>query len=108
MPLTLIAAPAAAGKGAWLIEQVRRAAAAGQTPLVVVATPRQAQQLRQRLAAAGGALGVHLLPFDELFAAILNFAGSAREAWDKIVAALCGTLHQHGELHAARQAPAAP
>ena len=78
MPLTLIAAPAAAGKGAWLIEQVRRAAAAGQTPLVVVATPRQAQQLRQRLAAAGGALGVHLLPFDELFAAILNFAGSAR------------------------------
>jgi hypothetical protein len=65
-------------KSAWLIEQVRRAAAAGQTPLVVVATPRQAQQLRQRLAAAGGALGVHLLPFDELFAAILNFAGSAR------------------------------
>ena len=39
---------------------------------------------------------------------VFDFAGSAREAWDKIVAALCGTLHQHGELHAARQAPAAP
>ena len=78
MPPTLVAAPAAAGKSAWLIEQVRRAAAAGQTPLVVVATPRQAQQLRRRLAVAGGALGVHLLTFDELFAAILNFAGSAR------------------------------
>ena len=37
----------------------------------------------------------------------LDGTGEA-EAWDKIVAALCGTLHQHGELHAARQAPAAP
>jgi hypothetical protein len=66
MPIQLWCAPASAGKSAWLIDRVRAAAAAGQTPLVVVATARQAQQLRQRLAEAGGALGVHFLTFDEL------------------------------------------
>jgi len=84
MSIQLWSAPAAAGKSAWAIDQARSAAAAGQTPLVVTATPRQAQHLRRRLAQAGGALGVHFLTFDELYAAILNLAGAA-----------------HTELHAA-------
>lgn len=69
-------APAAAGKSAWVVDTVR-AAAAGlhRTPLVVVATPQQAQGLRRRLGAAGGALGVNLLTFDELFRALLHHAG---------------------------------
>jgi len=73
---TLYTAPAAAGKSAWVVDTVR-AAAAGlrRTPLVVVATPQQARALRARLAAAGGALGVHTITFDELFSAILHHAG---------------------------------
>lgn len=78
MPLELISAPAGSGKSAWLLTQVRRAAAVGASPLVVVATPRQAQQLRRRLAAAGGALGVHFFTFDELYAALLNLVGAER------------------------------
>lgn len=77
MPLEVSAAPVAAGKSAWLIAQLRRAATAGQTPLAGVATTRQAQQLRQRLATAGGALGAHFFTFDELYTAILNFTGDA-------------------------------
>jgi RecB family exonuclease len=84
MSIQFWSAPTAATKSAWAIDQVRSAAAAGQTPLVVTATPRQAQHLRRRLAQAGGALGVHFLTFDELYAAILNLAGAA-----------------HTELHAA-------
>jgi RecB family exonuclease/superfamily I DNA/RNA helicase len=84
MSIQLWSAPAAATKSAWAIDRVRAAAAAGQTPLVVTATPRQAQHLRRRLAQAGGALGVHFLTFDELYAAILNLTSAA-----------------HTELHAA-------
>jgi RecB family exonuclease/superfamily I DNA/RNA helicase len=84
MSIQFWSAPAAAGKSAWAIDRVRAAAAAGQTPLVVTATPRQAQHLRRRLAQAGGALGVHFLTFDELYTAILNLTGAA-----------------HTELHAA-------
>ncbi|HHW88907.1 MAG TPA: hypothetical protein GX400_22180 [Chloroflexi bacterium] len=75
MALQIVTAPPAGGKSAWCIDQARNAAQSGRTPLVVVATPRQAQQLRQRLAAAGGALGVQLFTFDELFTAILNLTG---------------------------------
>ena len=73
---TLYTAPTAAGKSAWVVETVR-AATVGlrRTPLVVVATPLQAQSLHRRLAAAGGALGVHTLTFDKLFSAILHHAG---------------------------------
>ena len=34
---------------------------------------------------------------------VFDFAGSAREAWDKIVAARRGTLHQHGDLQASQR-----
>ena len=74
---SLYTAPAAAGKSAWVVERVRAAAAElRHTPLVIVATPLQAQSLRGRLAAAGGALGVATITFDEFFAAILQHAGS--------------------------------
>ena len=77
MPTHLYTAPAAAGKSAWVVERVRAAAAElRHTPLVIVATPLQAQSLRGRLAAAGGALGVATITFDEFFAAILQHAGS--------------------------------
>lgn len=39
---------------------------------------------------------------------VVDFAGSAREAWDKIVAAHCGTLHQRGDLQASQRPPRAP
>lgn len=77
MSLELYVAPAAAGKSAWVIAAAQRAAVALQTPLIVVATPRQAQHLRHRLAAAGGALGVHIYTFDELFGSLLSLAGLA-------------------------------
>ncbi|MBE2237341.1 MAG: PD-(D/E)XK nuclease family protein [Caldilineaceae bacterium] len=74
----LYTAPVAGGKSAWVVERVRAAAAdLRAAPLVVVAAPRQAQALRNRLAAAGGALGVGIVTFDEFFAAILQHAGSA-------------------------------
>ncbi len=84
MRIQIWSAPTAGGKSAWVIDQARSAAAVGQTPLIVVATPRQAQQLQRRLAAAGGALGVHFLTFDNLYGAVLDAAGVA-----------------HTELHAA-------
>lgn len=76
MSIQLWRAPAAAGKSAWVIDRVRTARSAGQTPLVVTATPRQAQQLRRRLANAGGALGIHFFTFDNLYGAVLDAAGT--------------------------------
>ncbi|MFN8468705.1 MAG: hypothetical protein U0X20_24315, partial [Caldilineaceae bacterium] len=76
MPAHIYAAPTAAGKTAWVIEQVRNAAKSLQrTPFIVVATPLQAAYLRSRLAAAGGALGVRIVTFDGLYATLLQHAG---------------------------------
>ena len=78
MPAQIYAAPTAAGKTAWVIEQVRDAAKSlRRTPYVVVATPLQAAALRRRLAAAGGALGVRIVTFDGLYAALLQHAHAA-------------------------------
>ena len=78
MPAQIYAAPTAAGKTAWVIEQVRDAAKGlRRTPYVVVATPLQAVALRSRLAAAGGALGVRIVTFDGLYAALLQYAHTA-------------------------------
>ncbi len=78
MPAQIYAAPTAAGKTAWVIEQVRDAAKSlRRTPYVVVATPLQAASLRRRLAAAGGALGVRIVTFDGLYAALLQHAHAA-------------------------------
>ncbi len=73
MPVHIYLAPAAGGKTAWVLASVRRAAAnLRRIPLVVVATPLQAQSLRARLAAAGGAMGVQIVTFDGLYAAVLQ------------------------------------
>ena len=78
MSAQIYAAPTAAGKTAWIIEQVRGAAKGlRRTPYVVVATPLQAAALRRRLAAAGGALGVRIVTFDGLYAALLQHANAA-------------------------------
>ena len=76
MSTHLYLAPAAAGKTRWVIDAVRSAAAGlHETPVVVVATPLQAASLRRRLAEAGGALGVHILTFDELYVLLLQPCG---------------------------------
>ncbi|MFN8464989.1 MAG: PD-(D/E)XK nuclease family protein [Caldilineaceae bacterium] len=78
MPAQIYAAPTAAGKTAWVIEQVRDAAKSlRRTPYVVVATPLQAAAMRRRLAAAGGVLGVRIVTFDGLHAALLQHAHAA-------------------------------
>lgn len=68
MSIHLYIAPAAAGKTDYLIEQVRQAAR-GLSAIVRVCIPSslQAQSWRHRLAAAGGALGVRVQLFHELY-----------------------------------------
>lgn len=70
-------APAASGKTAYAINLAQQAAASGQEVRVCLPTGLQAQAWRRRLAASGGALGVHVLTFDRLVAACLNVAGEA-------------------------------
>lgn len=78
MPAQIYAAPTAAGKTAWVIEQIRDAVQGlRRTPYVVVATPLQAVSLRRRLTSAGGALGVRIVTFDDLYAALLQHAHTA-------------------------------
>lgn len=75
VPAFLYTSPIAAGKTAWAIRAVRRAASGLQRqPLVVVATPLQARAFNVRLAAAGGALGVRVLTFDELYITLIEQA----------------------------------
>lgn len=76
MPTILSLAPAAAGKTTYALNLARQAAQglAG-VPRVVVATRLQAAAARQRLAAAGGALGVRILTFDDLYTECLAAAG---------------------------------
>jgi ATP-dependent helicase/nuclease subunit B len=76
MSTHLYLAPAASGKTRWVIDALRQSAARLQgTPVAVVATPLQAGSLRARLAGAGGALGVHILTFDELYVLLLGHCG---------------------------------
>jgi ATP-dependent helicase/DNAse subunit B len=76
MPTILNLAPAAAGKTTYALNLARQAAQglAG-VPRVVVATRLQAAAAHQRLAAAGGALGVRILTFDDLYTECLAAAG---------------------------------
>jgi len=78
MSARLLLAPAAAGKTAWVIDSVRTAALGLRcTPILVAPTPLQAQSLRMRLAQAGGALGVHILTFDQLHGLLLQQSAAA-------------------------------
>ena len=78
MKIQLLLAPAAAGKTAYVLERAREAARGMQaTPRVVVPSHLQVRAWRRRLAEAGGAMGVRVLTFDQLYAACLNAAGEA-------------------------------
>ncbi len=74
----LYVAPAASGKTATVIQQVRDATQSlRKTAIICVANPLQAQAVERRLALSGGALGVHVVTFDALYRLILLSAGEA-------------------------------
>ncbi len=68
MPINLYLAPAAGGKTTFVIEQARRAAQNLAKPVqIVVPSGLQAKAVKQRLAQAGGAFGVRVQLFHELY-----------------------------------------
>jgi len=76
MPVSVYLAPAAAGKTAYVLDLVREAARDLESiPRVVVPTGLQVRAWRRRLAQGGGAIGVRVLTFDELYAECLTAAG---------------------------------
>ncbi len=76
MPPTLYLAPAASGKTAYLVTRARTLAQGLHvTPRVVVPTQLQARAWKQRLAEAGGVLGVRVGTFDALYRDVLDAAG---------------------------------
>lgn len=78
MPVTLYLAPAAGGKTAFLVNRARALAQGlNATPRVIVPTQLQARAWKQRLAEAGGVLGVHIGTFDTLYRDILDAADVA-------------------------------
>ena len=71
----LFVAPSGAGKTAYAVRRAGRHAAAPLTPAhVLVASALQAGAFRRRLADSGGALGVHVLTFEELYRTCLRGA----------------------------------
>lgn len=78
MPTEILLAPATGGKTTHTINLARETAVSLQAEVrVCVPTGLQARAWRQRLATAGGAVGVHVLTFDRLVATCLNEAGEA-------------------------------
>ena len=76
MSISLLVAPAAFGKTAFVVDLVREASRdLLVSPRVIVATGLQRRAFHRRLAEAGGAIGVRVQTFDQLFADILNVAG---------------------------------
>jgi ATP-dependent helicase/nuclease subunit B len=72
----LYLAPAAAGKTAYVLDLARTSARGlAAEPRVVVATHLQVRAARRRLAEMGGAMGVRVLTFDQLYAELLAAAG---------------------------------
>ncbi len=80
MPTTIYTAPAASGKTQFAIN-LARSTEATQRVRVVVASSGQARMWQRRLAQAGGALGVEVMIFDRMVAAILAEAG---ESWTQL------------------------
>ena len=73
MPGQLLIAPAGAGKTAYAVSEARRwAEGLRAAPHVLVAIALQAQAFRRRLAQAGGAIGVRVLTFEELYRLCLS------------------------------------
>lgn len=78
MSIQILVAPAASGKTAHVLDLACRAAHGLQArPRVVVPSSLQAHAWRQRLAQAGGAIGVRILTFDSLYAECLAAASEA-------------------------------
>lgn len=76
MPTHIYLALAAAGKTAHVLARARDASRnLAAIPRVVVPTHLQVRAARRRLAEMGGAIGVHVLTFDQLYAEVLNIAG---------------------------------
>ncbi len=74
--VSLYVAPAACGKTAYLIDLARELARdPAAAPRVIVPTRLQARAWRERLAQAGGALGVRIGTFDDVYREILRQAG---------------------------------
>ena len=75
MSVHLFLAPAAAGKTAYVLNLVRDAARGlHSTPRVLVPTHLQVRAWRRRLAEDGGAIGVRVVTFDQLYAECLSAA----------------------------------
>ena len=75
MSTELYLAPAAAGKTAYIIEQARQAASTLTGPVrLIVPSSLQAEAVKQRLAQAGGALGVTVQLFHDLYRTGLDAA----------------------------------
>jgi len=76
MPVHIYLAPAAAGKTAYVLNLVRDAAwGLRSIPRVLVPTHLQVRAWRRRLAEDGGAIGVRVVTFDQLYAECLSAAG---------------------------------
>ena len=77
MTITLYLAPAAGGKTAYLVDMARQLARdSASAPRVIVPTRLQARAWRERLALAGGALGVQVGTFDDVYRDVLRHAGA--------------------------------
>ncbi len=86
MPIEIYTAPAASGKTTFAIELAKSATRPPdsqtiQPVQVVVASSSQARMWQQRLAQVGGAIGIEVMIFDRMVAAILAEAG---EAWTQL------------------------
>jgi ATP-dependent helicase/nuclease subunit B len=75
MSISLYLAPAGAGKTATLVHEACRLAQDLSGPRVLVPSRLQARAWRKRLAEAGGALGVRVSTFDDLYRDILHRSG---------------------------------
>jgi ATP-dependent helicase/DNAse subunit B len=76
MTTQIYLAPAAAGKTSYAIKLAREAAKGLTAEVrVCVASRLQAQSWRRRLAESGGAIGVQVMTFDDLYLACLGAAG---------------------------------
>ena len=76
MTVRLIVSPAASGKTAWVLNEAAAAARGLEgSPIVVVPRSLQVRALRRRLGATGGAIGVRIVTFEQLYSLCLNAAG---------------------------------
>ncbi len=78
MTTTLYLAPAGCGKTTYVVNRARTAAARlGTRPWICVASPLQRWAMQRRIAAAGGAIGVHTGLFTDLHLALLREDGGS-------------------------------